>query len=272
MKYTPRQPRDGINVSKEHPLVEASTLIVGLGLIFVTILVTLVFLIDLALHFIPIEREVRMFDAWLPDDLVTVAPDDPRLAQLEKLTDRLAAHWPDSKYSFRVEIDDSTDLNAMAFPGGLIILTTGLLDQVQSENELAFIVGHELGHFHNRDHIRGLGRGVAIGILFAAISSSDSSAVISSSIADLTIRGFGRRQEAAADRFGLQLVYAEYGHVADAWRFFERVDVGEDRVSDVVAYLSTHPSPQDRVRKLIERAADKGWPVSGEVTRIEWSE
>lgn len=272
MKYTPRQPRDGVNVSKEHPLVEAGTLVVGLGLIFTTILVTLIFLIDLALYFVPVEREVQMFDSWLPGDLVTVAPDDPRLAKLEELTGRLAAHWPESKYAFRVEINDSTDLNAMAFPGGLIILTSGLLDQVQSENELAFIIGHELGHFHNRDHIRGLGRGVVVAILFAAISSSDGSGVLSSSIADLTLRGFGRRQEAAADRFGLEIVHAEYGHVADAWRFFERIDAGEERVIDVVAYLSTHPSPQDRVRKLIQYAADSGWPVSGEVATTGWTE
>ncbi|NNC76436.1 MAG: M48 family metalloprotease [Woeseiaceae bacterium] len=271
MKYTPRQPLDDVNVSDEHPLIEASTLVVGLGLIFATIMVTLVFLIDVALYFVPVEREIKMFGSWLPDDLVTVAPDDPRLDQLEALTDRLARHWPDSKYSFRVEINDSPEMNAMAFPGGLIIITSGLLDEVQSENELAFVIAHELGHFHNRDHIRGLGRGVVIGIMFAAIGASDSSMALSSSIADLTLRGFGRRQEADADRFALEIVNAEYGHVADAWRFFERVDDRGGRIIDVVAYLSTHPSPKDRIRKLVERAGDNGWPVSGEITGIDWA-
>ena len=54
-----------------------------------------------------------------------------------------------------------------------MIVTAGLLEKVESENELAFIIGHELGHFRNRDHIRGLGRGLAIGILITAVSGND---------------------------------------------------------------------------------------------------
>ena len=55
MKFTPREPREGVNVSEEHPLVEAGTLFVGLGLIFVGILVVLIFLVDVALYFVPEE-------------------------------------------------------------------------------------------------------------------------------------------------------------------------------------------------------------------------
>ena len=92
MKYTPREPREGINVSEEHPLVEAGTLFVGLGLIFVGILVVLIFLVDVALYFVPEEKEIEMFDAWLPADITTVAFDDPRLQRTEELLARLQRH------------------------------------------------------------------------------------------------------------------------------------------------------------------------------------
>ena len=52
------------------------------------------------------------------------------------------------------------------------MVSTGLLEQTASENELAFVVGHEIGHFRNRDHLRGLGRGVAFGLVLAALSTS----------------------------------------------------------------------------------------------------
>lgn len=268
MKFIPRKARDDVNVSPEHPLVEATTLVVGIGLIFVVIMLALLFLVDVLLWYVPPEREIRMFDAWLPEDIATVAVDDSRLETLEVLLARLSRHWPEAKYPFRVEIDESPEPNAVAYPGGLIVLTSGLIEQAESENELAFILGHELGHFRNRDHIRGLGRGAVILILFTAISSSDNSAALGSSIANLSLSGFSRRQEARADRFGLDLVHAEYGHVADAWRFFSRIDdAGSGRLQ---GYFSTHPPPKNRIEKLRDYTRDRGWSARGTVTPLDW--
>lgn len=269
MKYIAKKAEDGINVSDTHPLVEAGTLVVGLSLIFLAIVLVIVFLVEIALYFVPVEKEVALFEDWLPEDLVTVAPNDERLDRTQLLVDRLASHWGDSPYSFRVEIDDSSVANAMALPGGLIIVTTGLLDEVESENELAFVLGHELGHFRNRDHLRALGRGVVLSLVVAVTTGRDVSN-IGVNIADLALRGFSRRQEADADAFGLELVYTHYGHVNEAWRLFERWDDGDDGLLDVVSYLSTHPQPDDRIENLEQLAADRGWPTAGSITPLRW--
>lgn len=269
MRHVPRQPREGINVSDTHPLVEAGTLVVGLTAIFVFIVVLLIFLIEIALFFVPAEKEAAFFGNWLPDDLVTVAPDDDRLYETQLLVDRLAAHWPDTPYEFRVEIDDSDVANAMALPGGLIIVTSGLLDQVESENELAFVLGHELGHYRNRDHLRALGRGVVLAMVYGVTMRSDVSQ-LGIKVSDLALRGFNRRQEAAADEFGLALVHTQYGHVEEAWRLFERWDDGDSSLLDIVTYLSTHPQPDDRVDNLEALADREGWSLEGAVTELAW--
>ena len=269
MRHVPRQPREGINVSDTHPLVEAGTLVVGLAAIFLTIAILLIFLVEIALYFIPIEKEVEFFEDWLPDDLVTVAPHDKRLTQTQLLVDRLAFHWADAPYEFRVEIDDSDVANAMALPGGLIIVTQGLLDEVESENELAFVLGHELGHFRNRDHMRALGRGIVLSMFFAVATGGDVSN-LGLNAADLALRGFSRRQESKADEFGLALVYTHYGHVNEAWRLFERWDEGDDSRLSFVSYLSTHPDSGDRVDNLKTIARGEDWPVDGTTTRLKW--
>ncbi len=269
MKHVPKQPRDGINVSDTHPLVEAGTLVVGLSAIFVAIVVVLIFLVEIALYFIPAEKEAAFFGDWLPDDLTTVAPDDERLHQAQLLVDRLAFHWADTPYEFRVEIDDSPVANAMALPGGLIIVTQGLLDQVESENELAFVLGHELGHYRNRDHLRALGRGIIMSLFFAVATGGDV-AGLGLTISDLTLRGFSREQETKADEFGLALVYTHYGHVNESWRLFERWTEGDDSLFDVVTYLSTHPQPDDRVENLEKLADREGWPLEGNITGLSW--
>jgi Zn-dependent protease with chaperone function len=269
MRFVARQPGEGINVSDTHPLVEAGTLVVGLTAIFVLIALAIIFMIEVALYFVSAEDEVKLFGDWLPEDLVTVAPDDDRLIETQLLVDRLAQQWPDSPYTFRVEIDDSDTANAMALPGGLIIVTQGLLDQVESENELAFVLGHELGHFKNRDHLRALGRGIVLGIFFAVVTDSDV-AGIGIKATDITLRGFSRRQETKADEFGLAMVNSEYGHVHEAWRLFERWNIDNGAMLDLVSYLSTHPEPGDRIVDMKRYVAAEAWRLQGDITPLSW--
>ena len=269
MKFIARKPRDGINVSDVHPLAEAGTLIVGLTAIFIAIALLLIFLIEVVLYFVPAETEAKLFAGWLPEDVTAVSEAHDSQAQLQGLADRLAGHWAEAPYDFRIEIDAADTPNAMALPGGLIIVTQGLLDQVESENELAFVIGHELGHFKNRDHLRALGRGVVISLFFAVITGNDV-AGLGIKATDLTLRGFSREQETRADEFGLAVVQAEYGHVNQASRLFERWDEDVGDTSAVVSYLSTHPQPGDRAQKLREIAYRDGWLSDGELTPLTW--
>ena len=269
MKYVPKQPRDDVNVSATHPLVEAGTLIAALAALSVVVVVLLVFAIEILLWFVPAEKEAELFSNWLPDDLTTVAPDDERLDATQALVDQLATLWPDSPYEFRVEIDTSDTANAMAFPGGLIVVTKGLLDEAETQNELAFVLGHELGHYRNRDHIRALGRLVALTLLLSVTTGSDV-AGLGLKVSDLTLRSFNRKQELAADEFGLALVDRHYGHVHDAWRMFERWQAQQGSSNALEEYTSTHPQPDDRIRRLEQLADREGWPVDGPVTPLGW--
>ena len=242
---------------------------VGLTAIFIAIALLLVFIIEIALYFVPAETEAELFSDWIPEDLVTDSADDERLYQLQLLVDRLVNHWADAPYDFRVEIDDSDVANAMALPGGLIIVTQGLLDQVESENELAFVLGHELGHFRNRDHLRALGRGIVMSLFFVVITGNDV-AGLGIKATDVTLRGFSRKQESKADEFGLAIVHSEYGHVNQASRLFERWSETSRSTLAFVAYLSTHPQPGDRVANLRAIAIRDGWQTDGEVSQLNW--
>jgi Zn-dependent protease with chaperone function len=269
VRFIAKRPREGINVSDVHPLAEAGTLVVGLTAIFVGIALLLVFLIEVVLYFVPAEAEVKLFDDWIPEDVVTVDPANEQRQRTQTLVDQLASHWADVPYDFRVEIDDSDTANAMALPGGLIVVTQGLLDEVESENELAFVLGHELGHFRNRDHLRALGRGIVFSLFFAAITGNDV-AGLGIKATDLTLRGFSRDQETKADEFGLAVVQAEYGHVNQASRLFERWDAKDRSLSGFIAYLSTHPQPGDRAKRLSDIADRDGWRTDGEVVPLPW--
>jgi Zn-dependent protease with chaperone function len=146
------------------------------------------------------------------------------------------------------------------------VVSAGLLEQTASENELALVVGHELGHFRNRDHLRGLGRGVAFGLVLATLSASGagSGADLASLAGQLAQRSFDRDQEVDADAFGLALVAAEYGHVAGASDFFRKTPGAGGLLGErMESYLSTHPLHEDRIEALTALAAERGWPTQG---------
>jgi Zn-dependent protease with chaperone function len=264
MKFKPRAPREGINVSSTHPLREAALLVGGISAIFAALILVIGWSVDLAVRWIPPELEVHTFGGWAYD-LGNPEHEPERLA-VEGLTRRLSAHWPDAPYAFQVIVTDHSEANAAALPGGTILVTRGLLLELQSENELAFVLGHELGHFHSRDHLRGLGRVILYQLTASALFGFHVTAPdVTAFLGSMTARGFDRSQERAADRFGLNLVQAEYGHVAGSGRFFERLASHASELDELAAYVSTHPASSDRLEDLDDYAAEQGWERDGEL-------
>lgn len=268
MEFDPRLPDEGINTSEEHPLREFAVLLAGLGAAMVACIAIAALAIDRLVPMLPPALEARWFGGWLAPD----ASDDPRTAPVQALLERLASHWGDAPYAFSIGVLDEPDPNALALPGGTILVTSGLLERVASENELALVLGHELGHYRARDHLRGLGRGLATGLVLGALG--DNGELVSGLgefAGALAERGFDRRQESRADAFGLALVHAEYGHVAGAGDFFARLSQ-EQRGGAPAAgrrlagFFETHPLHADRVAAIAEEAASHGWATEGLLT------
>ncbi len=178
----------------------------------------------------------------------------PSAAQntLNELLDRLEAQLPPQQRQNRdyqvLYIPEDT-VNALAIPGDRIIIYAGLVKQAQSENELMMVLGHELGHFANRDHLRSLGRAVvvqiAISYFIGDVGTIGSIAV--SGVETLTNAQFSQSQESQADEVGLTLLQQTYGHVAGATDFFARMS--QKQASDI-DFLATHPAPARRVKEI----------------------
>ena len=274
MRYEPREPRDTVNVSPIHPLREAVVLVVGVSAVLAVIVIIAAFGVDIAIRFIPPDFEAKVFSGLPVGELVELEPegeDSDRLAAAQDLLDRLVVSWPDCPYSFRLLLLPTEEVNALAIPGGWILLTSGLLDQVASENELAMVLGHELGHFYHRDHLRGLGRALVYGLALAAIfdRAPGPATDLTTLGGKIAGRGFDREQESQADLFGIKMVQKLYGHVAESWIFFDRLTEGSPASTlPIGVYLETHPRAHDRSVELRQYAREQGWREQGDV--IPW--
>ena len=271
MKHTARLPTDGINVSKTDPRKEALVLVVGVGACLIALLVLISFSMDLIMGWVPFLWEIQAFDGW-GHEMKTAAGVKQHAADdaLQQLMERMASHWPDVPYDFQTGVIDEALPNALALPGGVVLVTSGLLERVESENELAFILGHELGHFRNRDHLRGLGRQVVTALALTIVGVAAGAGGVTDFMTitqHVTDRRYSREQEFAADLFGLGIVHGEYGHVAGAEDFFTHL-ADEESLWDSRAssYLSTHPWSEDRIQRLRALARQRGWLTEGSRT------
>ena len=197
--------------------------------------------------------------------------DSPEAQYLQGILDRLVGHELSQTLDYQLHVEENPMVNAMALPGGHIVLYRGLLDRVESENELAMILGHELGHFAERHHLKGLGRGLVLLVLSATLLGDQNGITqfLRNSLAKVESR-FSRRQEQQVDEFSLHLLQKTYDHVAGATDFFERIQK-EEPEGPLAYFFASHPSPVNRVAFLNELIASAHYPI-GEKTPLDFPE
>ncbi|MEL7046674.1 MAG: M48 family metallopeptidase, partial [Pseudomonadota bacterium] len=156
------------------------------------------------------ERETgqEMYDKFIADG---AAYDDPELqAYVNKIGQRLAAvsDMPDLEFTFTVL--DAPEINAFATPGGFIYVNRGLLAYLNSEAELAGVIGHEIAHVTARHHARRKTAGVTGKVLSTTayvLTGSGALYEASEMYGAELISGYGRDMELEADGFGAEYMY-----------------------------------------------------------------
>ena len=144
-------------------------------------------------------------------------------AYLTEIVDKLKRHHEHLKdIEFQLIYDESKNINAYAIPGDKILVTRGLWDTVKSENELAMVLAHELGHFKLRHHLKAYGRVGIVMFLMIPFTGQDLGAELIQMILDNVVSGYQRQQEIAADDFGLSLMQKEYGDQSAGLTSFSR--------------------------------------------------
>lgn len=265
MKFTPREIEGNVNVSDTHPLAEFAWLIGELLLIVAVVYFALGAAADLAADKIPVEAE-----GWLGRRALANFPGkaNPALERrLQELLRALPADSPLHRYRFSVHLLESEEVNAVALPGGHIVVFSGLLRKVRSENELAMVLAHELGHFAHRDHLKGLGRGLGLTVAALLLLGTDSSAAEFSSNLFLPFAArYSQKQEAAADAFGLDLTAARFGHAGGAADFFTRLEA--ESGGRLPYLLASHPHPEDRIARLRQRIEQRGYAVKATIPLV----
>jgi predicted Zn-dependent protease len=162
-------------------------------------------------------------------------------------------------WKWEVHVITSDQLNAWCMPGGKMAVYTGLIQKLKlSDDEIAAIMGHEMAHAlreHGRERVsQQMATGLAVGIASAALGLGQGGAQLGDMIAQVTFTlPNSRLHEQEADRIGVELA-ARAGYdpraAVSVWQKMAQADAGSPP-----QFLSTHPSPENRIKDLEVYAA-----------------
>lgn len=198
-------------------------------------------------------------------------PDTAVQGYVSRIGLRMAAisERPGLPWSFQVVEDAS--VNAFALPGGFIFVTRGILTHLNSEAELAAVVGHEIGHVTAKHTVQSISRaqvaqiGLGVGSIISPTVQS-LGGLASTGLGVLFLK-YGRDAEEQSDALGFRYALREGYDVramSDVFRTLQGVSENAG-VGRTPQWLSTHPDPENRVGKNEDRLAALTTSVEGTV-------
>ena len=283
MKYVPKEITQEVNTTPVHPLVNLAYLAGTVALVGVTIYFLLGIAADQIARRIGPENEEKigavLVQAFPVQETVGANENatDSRLEYLHELaisiqTDLEAVTGEPANYPpLKIGILDTPVENAMVMAGSHLFFTEGLLAAVDSENELAFVMAHELGHLQNKDPLTALGRSlvwITIGSLLGL--GQQGSGVVPGAF-NLAELNYSRGQETAADEYAIALIAQRYTHGDHSLDFFRRAQENEldlGALNRVAEWEQTHPMSGDRIKKLEAILVEEGVALTGEATPL----
>lgn len=195
--------------------------------------------------------------------------DDPELQKyVNRIGQKLAAKSHRAHLEFHFTVLDSPDINAFALPGGYIYITRGIMAYLDSEAELAGVLGHEIGHVTARHSVRQQAGQMATGLLSVLIGAATGYAELGSLSQQLSVgllRGYGREHELEADRLGAEYLHATgydpdnmlevIGVLKDQEVYERKLAKKENRPANIYhGVYSTHPKNDDRLQTVVRSA------------------
>ncbi|OYU42458.1 MAG: hypothetical protein CFE44_23885, partial [Burkholderiales bacterium PBB4] len=214
---------------------------------------------------VPPAQEAKLGDLVLAQTRAQMKVIDtgPAVDAIRSLGEKLTPH---TVYQYRWLVVDRPDTNALAAPGGVVLVFSGLVLAADTPEELAGVLAHEVAHAELRHGLQGVVK--SAGIQAGAWLLGDvGGAVMSGVLSDLLDMKFSRTAEAEADQEGLRRLAAARINPAGMVTFMEKLAQKEEGAK-LPAWLSTHPASEDRAAQL--RLAAAQLPGPWQATGVDW--
>lgn len=164
------------------------------------------------------------------------------------------AHAKDFAWEVKI-IDDDKTLNAFAVPGGYLYVYTGIIKYLDSEDQLAGVMGHEIAHAAQRHSTQQMTKLYGLDALRQIITGKKDPGMMEQLALGLASLKFSRSHESEADEHSVLYLCNSNLNAAGAAGFFEKI---KGKGGTPPEFLSTHPDPGNRVKDIKSKAQSMG--------------
>lgn len=165
---------------------------------------------------------------------------------------RLIKHVERKDLTWHFAVLDTDEVNAFAAPGGYIYVTRGLMKMVESDDELAGVIAHEMGHVDCKHSVRQAEKAGMLTVLVAGMGiykKTQKYAPYAAIAAYFANMKFSRNDEYEADACAVKYSHAAGYNPNGLISFFNKIN-NDNKLSKVTKYFSTHPPTEDRIKKV----------------------
>ena len=166
-----------------------------------------------------------------------------------------------TEFNWQVYIIDEDVLNAFACPGGYMYFYTGLIKYLDNEAQFAGVMAHEMAHVELRHSTRQMtdyyGYSILIDILVGK-ETSKLAGIVNDMATGLTQLAFSRKFEYQADEYAVKFLSDTDYDPSGVAGFFEKLEAEKTSSGKEPVFLKTHPSPEDRIEKILEHCEEEG--------------
>ena len=210
---------------------------------------------------VPASVERRLGDVMVGDFGRNGCVDPAGQAALDALLKRI----DDTDPNLEVHVVRLKMVNAVTLPGGRIVVFDGLLQAAQSPDEVAGVIGHELGHVRHHDVTEALVRQLGLSVLLGGLEGH-----VGGYTNALLATAYSRRAEDHADGFALSLLRDAAISPAATAAFFRRLSKGSEGAERMLAYVNTHPVSADRAQRF-EKGVVRGTAYRPALDPAQWA-
>lgn len=221
---------------------------------------------------VPIEWEEKLGNT-VADSIIQKTPlckDKNVATAINEIMQRLSSS-AESPYRFNVLVVQSEAINAIALPGGRIIVFSGLLELTDRPEELAGVLAHEMQHITKKHATKAIIQNLSTSLLlYAATGSSIGARQAGNAANSLMLMKYSRALEEEADISGAKLLMRANVDPSGISSFFEKLSAKERGTEIFMRYTSSHPRNAERIKYLKELTTKSASPYTAILPDVDW--
>lgn len=196
------------------------------------------------------------------------ASKDPAVLDgIRRIQDRLTPAIGKTSHPVEIFVIESPTVNALCLPGGLVVVYSGLIRRMESPEELAAVLAHEIAHAVNHDSMRALERELGMAAILT-LAGGRTDALTNRLLRRLVSSGFSRQQEQNADKEATRMLATVDIDPAALSESLRHMRQSDEATANVLQYVSTHPDIDARIQTA--EAVSAAWKGKPRPIDMDW--